>query len=81
MKSALNNLNEQIKKLAYELYEESGRLEGRDLDNWIEAERIVAGRSELQESETESKKRAAAAGCKQVPRKRSNKTGERVAMA
>ncbi|MGO9611423.1 MAG: DUF2934 domain-containing protein [Dissulfurispiraceae bacterium] len=37
-------LHEEIKKLAYELYEKSGRCEGRDLDNWFEAESIVKGR-------------------------------------
>jgi hypothetical protein len=28
-------------KTAYDLWEQSGRKPGRDLDNWIEAERIV----------------------------------------
>lgn len=37
-------LHEEIAKLAYELYEKSGRLEGRDLENWCEAERIVLAR-------------------------------------
>lgn len=30
-----------IRKKAQELYEKSGRKSGRDLDNWLEAERIV----------------------------------------
>jgi hypothetical protein len=34
-------LYEEIAKIAYELYEKSGRLDGRELDNWLEAERIV----------------------------------------
>jgi hypothetical protein len=38
------NLHEEISKVAYELYEKSGRIEGRDLDNWLEAERIVLQR-------------------------------------
>lgn len=35
------DLHDEIAKLAYELYEKSGRVEGRDLDNWLEAERII----------------------------------------
>jgi hypothetical protein len=38
------SLNEEISKVAYELYEKAGRLGGRDLDNWLEAERIVSTR-------------------------------------
>jgi len=39
----LNNvrLYEEITTVANDLYERSGRVEGRDLDNWLEAERIV----------------------------------------
>lgn len=38
------NLYDEIATLAYELYERSGRVEGRDLDNWLAAERIVRAR-------------------------------------
>jgi hypothetical protein len=38
------NLYDEIAILAYELYEKSGRVEGRDFDNWLEAERIVRAR-------------------------------------
>ena len=34
-------LHEEIRKKAQELYEKSGRKPGRDLANWLEAERIV----------------------------------------
>jgi uncharacterized HAD superfamily protein len=34
-------LEEEIKKIAYELYEKSGCIPGRDLENWLEAEKIV----------------------------------------
>lgn len=34
-------LYEAIRKKARELYEKSGRKPNRDLDNWLEAERIV----------------------------------------
>ena len=40
---------DEIAKLARELYEKSGRIEGRDLDNWLEAERIVLERYKEQE--------------------------------
>jgi len=35
------NLYEETVRIATELYEKSGRVEGRDLENWIEAEKIV----------------------------------------
>jgi len=34
-------LHDEIAKVAYELYEISGRIDGRDMENWLEAERIV----------------------------------------
>jgi hypothetical protein len=36
-----NKLNELIKKKAFEIYLKKGSTPGRDLDNWLEAERIV----------------------------------------
>jgi len=35
------NLDEEIFTVARDLYERGGRVKGRDLDNWLEAERIV----------------------------------------
>jgi hypothetical protein len=35
------DLGDEIRKLAYELYEKSGRVAGRDLDNWLEAEKMI----------------------------------------
>ncbi|MBF0330196.1 MAG: DUF2934 domain-containing protein [Nitrospirae bacterium] len=35
------NLYEEIKKVAHDLYEKSGRIGGRDFENWLEAEKIV----------------------------------------
>jgi len=35
------NLHEEIVTVARDLYERNGRTKGRDLDNWLEAERIV----------------------------------------
>jgi len=43
------NLHEEISKAATELYEKSGRVEGRDLDNWLEAEKIVTAQYRKQE--------------------------------
>ncbi|QER42812.1 DUF2934 domain-containing protein [Thermodesulfobacterium sp. TA1] len=34
-------LEDEIRMVAYELYVKSGCIPGRDLDNWLEAERIV----------------------------------------
>lgn len=34
-------LYKKIARVAYDLYERSGRVEGRELDNWFEAESIV----------------------------------------
>jgi hypothetical protein len=36
-----SNLYEETVKVASELYEKSGRIEGRDLENWLDAEKIV----------------------------------------
>jgi hypothetical protein len=37
------NLEEEIRRLAYELYEERGREDGYDLDDWLRAEAEVIG--------------------------------------
>ncbi len=39
-----DNLHNEIAEVARELYEKSGRIEGRDLENWLEAEKIVMQR-------------------------------------
>jgi hypothetical protein len=36
--------HKEIQKLAYELFEKSGRFHGRDFDHWLEAERIIRAR-------------------------------------
>jgi hypothetical protein len=36
-----DNFHWEIFTVARDIYERTGRLEGRDLDNWLEAERIV----------------------------------------
>jgi hypothetical protein len=37
------NLEEEIRRLAYELYEDRGRKHGHDLDDWVRAEAEVTG--------------------------------------
>jgi hypothetical protein len=37
------NLEEEIRRRAYELYEERGRQHGRDIDDWVRAEAEVTG--------------------------------------
>jgi hypothetical protein len=39
------DLHDIIAQTACELYVKSGKIEGRDLDNWLEAEEIVRRRS------------------------------------
>lgn len=34
-------LHQEIFRVAYDIYERSGHAEGRDIDHWLEAERIV----------------------------------------
>jgi len=41
--SAKESVHEMIAKKAYELYEQNGRIDGRDVEHWIEAEKIVLG--------------------------------------
>jgi hypothetical protein len=41
-----NALYDEIAKAAHGLYEKSGRVHGRDVQNWLEAERIVLARYE-----------------------------------
>jgi hypothetical protein len=35
---------DEIRKVAYELYERSGRIPGREVENWLKAEKIVMAR-------------------------------------
>lgn len=34
-------LQNEIARVAYEIYEKSGKINGRDIENWLEAERLV----------------------------------------
>ena len=37
-------VQEQISRVAYELFVKSGYVHGKDVEHWLEAERIVLGR-------------------------------------
>jgi len=45
------NLHDEIAAIAYELFESRGCTHGCDLDDWLNAERIVLGRHAGQEME------------------------------
>ena len=36
--------HKKIQRLAYELFEKGGRVHGREIDHWLEAERILRAR-------------------------------------
>ena len=40
-------IHAEIERIAYDLYERSGREEGKDLINWLTAEKVVLGRLDL----------------------------------
>ncbi len=64
------NFQEEIVKVARDLFERSGRVEGRDLDNWLEAERIVMTRfrqREKPETETPTTKKKNSITKRSVP--------------
>jgi hypothetical protein len=39
------NLQEQIRRRAYELYDARGRADGRDLEDWFRAESEIMGKA------------------------------------
>ena len=51
------DLRDEIANMAYELYKNSGFIEGRDEENWLEAERIILSRQRLEPEEQETKKK------------------------
>ncbi len=55
-----DGIREQIAKLAYELYEKSGRAAGRDLQNWLTAEKTVLSNRETGESRSSGSRRRTA---------------------
>ena len=47
------DINDEIARVAYELYEKRGRAHGHGLEDWLEAERIVMERHERHAKEIE----------------------------
>ncbi len=45
------DLHDEIARVACEIYEKGGRIQGRELENWLEAECIVLSRHASQEIE------------------------------
>ena len=43
----IESLHEMIEKKAYEIHEKRGKQHGRDLDDWLEAERIIKQRKKF----------------------------------
>jgi hypothetical protein len=43
-----NDIEESIRRRAYELYEQRGRIDGSVLDDWLEAEREILGAQKQQ---------------------------------
>ncbi len=50
------DLNEEIAKVAYELFERDGRQDGRDKEHWFEAEAIVKSRRAAEHKKAETRK-------------------------
>jgi Protein of unknown function (DUF2934) len=48
------NLDEEIRRRAYELYESRGSENGHDVDNWLRAEAEVNGPSAKSKAETKA---------------------------
>jgi hypothetical protein len=52
-----NEIREQIAKVAYEIYEKSGRAAGRDLQNWLTAEKAVRSKQATGEGSSPGSRR------------------------
>ena len=65
------DLNEEIAKVAYDLYEKRGRGNGNDLDDWVRAEKIVMGRyAKLKREEIDAMSEVAAKVTEKVATKK-----------
>ena len=59
------NLHDEIASIAYELFESRGCVHGYDLDDWLNAERMVLGRhsgQDMEEPEEEGTEEFASVG-------------------
>jgi len=65
------NLHDEIAGVAYELYEARSGIPGQDLDDWLDAERIVLARhagQEIEEPEEEESSEGGAAAEDEKPK-------------
>lgn len=51
----MQELHEEIKMAAYELYEQRGMTHGYDLNDWLQAEKIVMGKNIIANAPNEKK--------------------------
>ena len=74
------DLNDEIAKVAYELFERDGRQNGKDKEHWAEAERIVKARRMEREAQADRKvaapKQTAAKGHVAPKKQKTSKPGE-----
>ncbi|MCX8030028.1 MAG: DUF2934 domain-containing protein [Thermodesulfovibrionales bacterium] len=77
------DLKEEISKLAYEIYVKSGCIEGRDLDNWLEAERLVLERYSVKDvsKDKDTKTKKTSASVKKSTEKAKSETVKRKTQA
>ena len=54
------NIDNEIAKIAYKLWEKGGYVQGRDRDNWLEAEQIVLMKNKGTVTSEKKQKKAAA---------------------
>ncbi len=80
------NVQEEIRKLAYDLYEKTGRAGGMELEHWLRAEQIVMarlaaqGKVEAAEMKPEKPHKTAGAGTGSVkPKRTQSKSGAKPA--
>jgi hypothetical protein len=69
------NVQEEIRRLAYDFYEKSGRMGGRELEHWLMAEQVVMSKLAAHEkagtarpASERKQKRISAAGAEKKPR-------------
>ncbi len=60
------NLRDEIARVAWELYEKSGYIAGREMENWLEAERIVMARRASQDIEQPEEEAAGGEGAEEA---------------
>lgn len=70
----MDDKRQEIERKAYELYEKSGCVSGRDMDHWLEAEKIVHSRHAATTSFKAKKGSSAKTATKTVVRKSSMKS-------